>query len=242
MRNHASAVLACDFFVAITATFRVLHVFVVLDVGSRRILHWNVTEHPTADWTAQQFRMVVSGDEPYRFVIHDRDGIFSDRVDRTITAMGLPVLKTPAQSPQANAFCERLIGTIRRECLDWLIPLNDGHLRRLLRQWVVHCRHHPKPRQAQNPRTIPSRSHASSLVVCTSREDDTGWSGAKWDRSVVQAAEQTAHPSAVHARGRVLPHIAVRSFTGLMAALRRSRGQRTFVSSCRRMIECGRGW
>jgi len=100
-----NAVLACDFVVAITATFRVLHVFVVLDVGSRRILHWNVTEHPTADWTAQQFRMVVSGDEPYRFVIHDRDRIFSDRVDRTITAMGLTVLKTPAQSPQANAFC-----------------------------------------------------------------------------------------------------------------------------------------
>jgi putative transposase len=126
VRNHASAVLACDFFVAITATFRVLHVFVVLDVCSRRILHWNVTEHPTADWTAQQFRMVVLGDEPYRFVIHERDSIFYDRVDRTIMAMGLTVLKTPAQSPQANAFCERLIGTIRRECLDWLIPLNDG--------------------------------------------------------------------------------------------------------------------
>ena len=62
VRNHASAVLACDFFVAITATFRVLYVFVVLEVGTRRILHWNVTEHPTAEWTAQQFRMVVAGD------------------------------------------------------------------------------------------------------------------------------------------------------------------------------------
>jgi putative transposase len=63
VRNHAGAVLACDFFVAITATFRVVYVFVVLEVGTRRILHWNVTDHPTADWTAQQFRMVIAGDE-----------------------------------------------------------------------------------------------------------------------------------------------------------------------------------
>jgi len=72
VRNHAHAVLACDFFVAVTATFRVFYVFVVLEVGTRRILHWNVTDHPTADWTAQQFRMVVSGDQPHRWVIHDR--------------------------------------------------------------------------------------------------------------------------------------------------------------------------
>jgi hypothetical protein len=87
VRNHASAVLACDFFVTITATFRVLYVFVVLDVGTLRIAHWNVTDHPTAEWTAQQFRMVVSGDGPHRFVIHDRDRIYSDGLDRTITAM-----------------------------------------------------------------------------------------------------------------------------------------------------------
>jgi putative transposase len=79
----------------------VLYVCVVLDVGTRRIAHWNVTDHPTAEWTAQQFRIVVSGDGPHRFVIHDRDSIFSDRVDRTITATGLTVLKTPARSPQA---------------------------------------------------------------------------------------------------------------------------------------------
>ena len=82
MRNHAQAVLACDFFVAVTATFRVLYVFVVLEVGTRRILHWNVTDHPTAEWTAQQFRMVVSGDRSHRFVIHDHDSIYSEGVDR----------------------------------------------------------------------------------------------------------------------------------------------------------------
>jgi len=66
-------VLACDFFVAVTATFHVVYVFVVMEVGTRRIVHWNVTAHPTADWTAQQFRMIVSGDQPHRYVIHDRD-------------------------------------------------------------------------------------------------------------------------------------------------------------------------
>ena len=71
VRNHASAVLACDFFVAVTATFRAFYVFVVLEVGTRRILHWNVTNHPTADWTAQQFRMAVSGDPQIRYRASD---------------------------------------------------------------------------------------------------------------------------------------------------------------------------
>ena len=126
------------FLVSITATFSLLYVFVVLEVGTRRIHHWNVTEHPTAEWTVQQFRMVMSGDEPHRFLIHDHDSIYSDGVDGAIAAMGLTILKTPVRSPQANAFCERLIGTIRRECLDWLIPLHEGHLRRVLEQWVAH--------------------------------------------------------------------------------------------------------
>jgi putative transposase len=97
-----------------------------------------VTEHPTAAWTVQQFRAIVPGDQPQRFLIHDRDSIYAAGVDDAVTAMGLMVLKTPARCPQANAFCERLIGTIRRECLDWLIVLNERHLRFVLREWVVH--------------------------------------------------------------------------------------------------------
>jgi putative transposase len=138
VRNHAGAVLACDFFVAITAMFRTLYVFVVLDVGSRRIIHWNVTEHPTAAWTIQQFRAIVPGDQPQRFLIHDRDSVYASAVDDAVTAMGLTVLKTPVRCPQANAFCERLIGTMRRECLDWLILLNERHLRAVVQEWVAH--------------------------------------------------------------------------------------------------------
>ena len=86
--------LACDFFVEVTATLRVVYVFVVLEVGTPRIVHWNTTEHPTADWTSQQFRMIILGDQPHRYVIHDRDSIYSDGVDRTLAAMGLTVLRT----------------------------------------------------------------------------------------------------------------------------------------------------
>jgi len=138
VRNHAQGILACDFFVTVTASFRVLYVFVVMEVGTRRIAHVNVTAHPTADWTLQQFREVLTGEKPHRFLVHDRDSIYSSTFDSAVEAMGLSILKTPFRAPQANAFCERLIGSIRRECLDFLIPLNDRHLRGILKEWVAH--------------------------------------------------------------------------------------------------------
>jgi transposase InsO family protein len=104
--------VASDLLVAITAGFRVLYVFVVMEVGSRRILHCNVTEHPTAAWTLQQFREAIPS-----------DSIFSAELDDELGAFGLKVLRTPVQAPKANAYCERLVGTIRRECLDYVIPL-----------------------------------------------------------------------------------------------------------------------
>jgi len=113
-------------------------VFVVLEVGTRRILHWNVTEHPTAEWTIRQFRSVISPETSHRFILHDRDSIFAATVDRAIASMGRHVLKTAVRTPQANAFFERLIGTMRRECLDWLIPIDERHLQWILREWVTH--------------------------------------------------------------------------------------------------------
>jgi transposase InsO family protein len=138
VRNHAQAILACDFFIVVTASFQVHYVFVLLEVGTRRISHFNVTAHPTAAWTLQQFREVITGDQPQRFLIHDRDSIFSSELDAALKTMDLRILKTPFQAPQANAFCERWIGTTRRECLDFLIPLNERHLRSLLKEWVSH--------------------------------------------------------------------------------------------------------
>jgi putative transposase len=111
VRNHAKSIIACDFFVVVTATFRLVYVFIVMEIGTRRILHLNATTHPNAEWTMLQFRECLIGEERYRFVIHDRDAIYSKDVDLLLKATGLQILKTPAQSPQANAFCERLIGT-----------------------------------------------------------------------------------------------------------------------------------
>jgi putative transposase len=138
VRNHAQAIVACDFFIAVTATFRVFYVFVIMEVGSRRMIHFNVTAHPTADWTLQQFREAITGEQPYRFVLHDRDSIYSPDLDSAVASMGVRVLRTPFRAPQANAFCERLIGTMRRECLDFLIPFGERHLFAILKEWVAH--------------------------------------------------------------------------------------------------------
>jgi putative transposase len=138
IRNHAQMIVACDFFVAATATFRTLHVFVIMDLGTRRILHHNATSHPTAEWTLQQFREALPGERAYRFVIHDRDSIFSKELDEEVTAMGVRVLKTPVRAPKANSVCDRFGGTMRRECLDFLIPFNERHLRLVLKVWIEH--------------------------------------------------------------------------------------------------------
>ena len=100
-----------------------------MEHATRRILHANVTVHPTCQWTMQQLREAIPSDHPYRFLIHDRDRMFSQQLDQCARALGLRVLKTPWQSPQAKGLCERLLGTLRRQCLDFLIPLTMGHLR-----------------------------------------------------------------------------------------------------------------
>src|SRR5499433_3685636 len=138
IRNHARVMVACDFCVVVTATFRLLYVFVVMEHATRRILHTNVTAHPTASWTLQQLREAMPADHGYRFLIHDRDSIFSQQLDQGIRHLGLRVLKTPVRTPQANALCERLIGTLRRECLDFVIPFTENHLRCIARAWVLH--------------------------------------------------------------------------------------------------------
>ena len=136
VRHHAQAMVACDFCVVVTATFRPLYVFVVIEDTSRRLLHVNVTAHPTAAWTLQQLREAIPFDHRYRFCIHDRDSLCSRQLDQHIRHLGLRVLQTPPQSPQANASCARVLGTLRQECLDFMIPLTELHLRRLWTAWV----------------------------------------------------------------------------------------------------------
>ena len=106
-----------------------------MEVGTRKIIQLNVTTHPTAECTLQQFREAIPYKHDYRFVIVDRDTKFSEDRRKSVRAMGVRVLRTPAFAPQANSYCERLIGSTRRECLDFLIPLSENHLRRVLAEW-----------------------------------------------------------------------------------------------------------
>ena len=112
--------------------------FVVIEHGTRRLAHVNVTTHPSAAWTLQQLREVAGDAERHKYLIHDRDAIFAKHLDNLIRALGVEVLRSPVASPKANAICERVIGTIRRECLDWMLPMSEAHLRSILRDWVTH--------------------------------------------------------------------------------------------------------
>ena len=169
VRNHAKVIMACDFFVVITASFRILYIFVVLDLGTRRILHHNVTAHPTAEWTLQQFRETLAGEHPYRFVTHDRDSTYSKALDQGLTSLGVRVLRTPVRAPLANSVCERFGGSLRRECLEFLIPLNERHLKMTVKEWGIHYnrgRPHSSlgpgiPEAAQN--NIPESGHRHKL-------------------------------------------------------------------------------
>jgi transposase InsO family protein len=164
-------VVACDFLVVITATFRTLYVFVVMQIGSRRILHYSVTAHPTAECTLQQFREALLGDPPYRFVIHDRDRILAAEVDQRLANLGVRVLSTPVRAPQANSTCERLGGSLRRECLDWLIPFHQRHLQMILPEWTGHY-NRGRPHSALGPGLpetssdqVPANEHRHRLPV-----------------------------------------------------------------------------
>jgi transposase InsO family protein len=138
-----------------------------MEIGTRKILHCNVTAHPTAEWTAQQFREAILSDHSYRFLIHDRDSIFSADVDQTIENLGVKVLRTPVRAPQANAYCERLIGTMRRECLDFMIPLGEKHLRTILREWVRH-HNHGRPHCSLGP-GLPIANVQPAVLLRTNR-------------------------------------------------------------------------
>jgi transposase InsO family protein len=162
LKNHARVILACDFFVAVTATFRLLYVFVVIEHGRRRLAHVGVTNHPTADWTLQQLREVVGDEGAHRYLIHDRDSIFVRYLDNSIRAPGLKVFRTPFRSPKANSICERVIGTIRRECLDWMIPVTEAHLRATLREWVRHY-NTGRPHKSLGP-GVPDPPKVASVI------------------------------------------------------------------------------
>jgi len=150
-----------DFFTVPTATFRVLFVLIVLAHHRRRILHFNVTEHPTAEWTAQQMVEAIGDGPSPRYLIRDRDSVYGMGFRDRVKALDIEEVVITPQSPWQNPYAERLIGTLRRECLDHVLVLGEAHLRRIVRRYVNYyhgARTHlaldkdaPEPRPAQLP-------------------------------------------------------------------------------------------
>jgi putative transposase len=132
LRNHATDIVSIDFFTVPTATFRVLFVFLVLGNERRRVLHFNVTDSPSAIWTGQQIVEAFPWETAPRFLIRDRDKIFGNNFVHRVGSMGIEQILTSTRSPWQNPYVERVIGSIRRECLDHMIVLNEKHLQRIL--------------------------------------------------------------------------------------------------------------
>ncbi len=145
LENHAKDIIALDFFTVPTATFRILFVLIILSHDRRRILHFNVTNHPTAAWTARQLSESCGLDEAPRYLLRDRDAIYGKAFRRQGVALGIEEVTAAPLSPWQNPFVERVIGSIRRDCLDHVIVINERHLRRILRQYIDYyhtCRTH----------------------------------------------------------------------------------------------------
>jgi hypothetical protein len=138
LRNHLAQAAAMDFVVIPTLSFGLLYGFVVLEHGRRRIRHVAVTRKPTAEWTSQQLREAFPFDRAPRFLHRDRDGTYGDVVTATLKAMGITDVPSAPASPWQNPYCERVIGTLRRELLDHVIVFNEGHARSLLREYVAY--------------------------------------------------------------------------------------------------------
>jgi putative transposase len=165
LSNHSPEIWACDFFTVPTLFFSTLYVFFFIEHGRRRLVHFNVTAHPTADWVWRQlFEATPWGEQP-RFLIRDRDACFGGQFIARARVLGIEVLLTPFRCPQANGIAERMVGTFRQQCLDHVIVLNERHLRGLLREYVDHYNH------ARPHRTLGLRAPMSgpSLLRSTGR-------------------------------------------------------------------------
>ena len=136
LSNHAKDIIALDFFTVPTATFRILCVLIILSHDRRRILLVNVTEHPTAAWTALQLLEACGLDGEPRYLLRDRDAIYGEEFRRQAAALGINEVTTAPRSPWQNPYAERVIGSIRRECLDHMIILGERHLKRILSSYV----------------------------------------------------------------------------------------------------------
>ena len=141
LQNHATQIVALDFFTVPSVSFRILYVLVFLSHHRRRLVHFNVTAHPTSEWATQQLRNAFYNEETPRFLLMDNDSIFDEEFIGCVSAFSTPI-RTALHSPWQNGYAERVIGSIRRECLDHLIIVNEHHLRRFLKNYIHYYHNH----------------------------------------------------------------------------------------------------
>ncbi|MGZ3628825.1 MAG: integrase core domain-containing protein [Ktedonobacteraceae bacterium] len=138
LRNHAAEVWACDFLQVPDLFFRPLFAFIIIEQKSRKVIHVNVTRSPTDLWVAQQLREATPYGQTPKYLIRDNDGKFGSHFARVATTSGIQMLRTPYRTPQANAVCERFLGSVRRECLDHYLIFHEKQLQRLLNNYVLY--------------------------------------------------------------------------------------------------------
>jgi len=138
LANHVKDLVSTDFFVVPTVRFQILFVFLVLAHDRRRLLHFNITAHPTAEWTAQQVVEAFPWDTAPRCLLRDRDGVYGADFHKRVASMGIEEVLTAARSPWQPPYVERMIGSIRRECLDNVVVLSERHLKRILSAYLDH--------------------------------------------------------------------------------------------------------
>jgi putative transposase len=169
LRNHAKDLVSIDFFVVPTITFQLLFAFVILGHDRRRPVHFAVTSNPTAEWTARQLLQAFPWDNATRYLLRDRDAIYGEKFCETARWMGIHEVLTAPQSPWQNPYVERLIGSIRRECLDHVIVFHEAGLRRILRDYFAYyerCRTHlslGKDAPVSRPVEPPSLGHVIEI-------------------------------------------------------------------------------
>jgi putative transposase len=169
LRNHVGQMASIDFFTVPTATFRVLFVFVVLSHERRRVVHFQVTEHPTQEWTMQQMREAFPWDQAPRYLGRDRDTIYGQDFSVMTKGMGIEEVRSAPRAPWQNPYVERLIGSVRRECLDHLIVWNRRSLRRILQSYFAYYQrsrtHLALAKDAPESRVVEKPEHGHIVVI-----------------------------------------------------------------------------
>ena len=170
LRTHAAQIWACDFLQISDLFFRPLFAFFILELKSRRVIHVGVTRSPTDAWVAQQLREATPYGQAPKYLIRDNDSKFGSCFARVAATSGIKILKTPYHAPRANAICERFMRSVRQECLDHLLILQERQLQRVLNAYVGYfnqARPHQGIRQQipERLRSVPSSQDASKKVI-----------------------------------------------------------------------------